>query len=63
MRIYIINYLVEYRDSCDDCEIEINAVNIYGALDNFRAKGIVHKRVTVISEKPNVIQNGNSESN
>lgn len=53
MRTYTVHYLAEIHDECVDCEIDIKAVNIYGALDNFRAKGIVHKRVTDINEKRN----------
>jgi len=53
MRNYTIHYWVEISDECFDCQIEIEAQNIFIALVEFRSEVRVFKRVFKIEEKTN----------
>lgn len=51
MRTYKIEYLTEQHDENTECEIEIDAKNIFLALDKFKQEVSRYKRVYAINEK------------
>ena len=53
MRKYTIYYWIEKSDECFDCQIEIEAKDIFIALAEFRSEVRVFKRVFKIEEKTN----------
>lgn len=50
MRTYKIYYYAEQHDECHDLEIEIEAKNIFLALDKFKQEISRYKRVYKIEE-------------
>lgn len=50
-RKYIVYYYAEKNDECVDCEMEIEAISIYGAMYQFKQKVRVFRRIFCVEEK------------
>lgn len=50
MRNYIVHYLAEINDQCQDLEYPLQAIDFEGALVRFNLKVRVFKRITKIEE-------------
>ena len=53
MRKYLIYYLVERNDECQDLEEIVKADDIEEAIKFFKMRIRVRKRITTITELPN----------